>query len=299
MISRLFAKLAVKALPRTVVTNSLKWRFSPSSRAYSVGTFADVMQTFYAVRSLHFANEEAFHNSPISQQLRGVLAGKYRLSPGQNPLQTLSMQETMQLLGLDITYRRYLDPNKYLLGVHGAGACSLPATMPRLVDVKQMATSHNPFHFNSSQVLFFYGNNVRMVLHYSHLNSVATEEINGESDPHYYADRVGIVGFVDKEVVDEINRESSQITVANTAAAVKHSYDKSPEDYLIGNEVRLPKIYHPAVFNLPLFSIKGARRLFPLDKGEQYVDGKRCSWKKGEGFIDNETGNAYSPQKKI
>jgi hypothetical protein len=262
--------------------------FIPVRRACHTDAFQKMMQTFNSISSLHFTSENAFYSSPLNRRLKHIFSEKYSLhSSSRGLLQTISMQETLALLGLDVFYRSYIERNKYFLGVHGSSHTSLSAIFPRLQGVKKMGTSHNPYHDSAAQVLFFYGNNIQMMMHYSEINSIVTDRVDGNSDPHYHPARIGVLGFADQTVIDKA--QSRKITIMPTLASIKKSHDKSPEDYVIGTEIQLPQTDHAKTFNLPIFSIKGSPRLFPLDSGNQYSDGKLCHWEKGRGyFVDEE-----------
>jgi hypothetical protein len=273
----------------TPATSTLPTLIS-TTRQYTTYNFASVMQTFSSTPALHFTSQYAFHESELYKRLQYIFSNAYSLDGSE--LKTVSLQKTLSLLGLDVFYKKYSDTNKYLIGTHGTSKDLLHAIVPELHGIKPMGTAHNPFHSSSGPVLFFYGSNVNMILHYSHINSVMTEHVTGSSDPHYFPDRIGVLGFADQAIIDKIN--ARKIPVENTQASIKKSHDKSPEDYVIGKEVRLPKTYHAAMLNLPIFSIRGTKRLLPLDNGKQYADGKECAWIKGKGYVHSETDEAIN-----
>jgi hypothetical protein len=260
--------------------------FSSVSRAPSASS-GDILRAFAAASPLHFESEKAFLASSLSEKLRSLFNEHYELSPNnQSPLRTLSMQATLSHLGLASFYRPFLKPSTYLIGIHGTSQQALPAILPNLPDIKKIASTHNPYHAREQNVLFFYGNNIKMSLHYSALNSIGTETIDGNSDPKYYPARVGVLGFADAAVIAEI--QAKRIKLATTQAAQKQSHHTQLEESEIGKEIQLPKQWHAHTLQLPVFSIKGNLRLFPLNEGAIYHNGVLCHWEAGVGIRKNQ-----------
>lgn len=254
--------------------------------------FVTTLTPFANTPCFYFDNANQFTSSWLHQKLSPLFNTYFQVKPYRShAIQTISMRETLQHLEVEEMYADQIDEEKYLIGIHGASVSSLPSIIPYPSAIKKMSTFHNPFHTENSPVWFFYGDNVRMAMHYSELNSMHTEIINGDSDPLYFPAQVCVLGFANKSLIDKINSEkketNQEIIVSETIAWGKRP-GGLPDEFKIGNEIRIPEVYHSGLSNLLLFGVKGGKRSFPLDQSLQYHEGKPCRWEKGKGYIDLE-----------
>lgn len=252
------------------------------------------LQAFHSSSSLQFDDEPQFSRSEIGARLLSLLNDYFQIDPNHsNKIRTIPMRKALQHLQLDSVYEELIDDDKYLIGIHGASILSLARIIPFPSEIGQMSTYHNPYHRNGAPLYFFYGDNLRMAMHYSSLNSVGTEKITGESDPDYFPHRIGVLGFVNQDVIHQINegKKSTQTSqqqeiIVSETEAWGQIRGGMPDNFKIGNEVRIPSLYHSQISNLLVFGIKGSKRMFPLDKGIQYHNGHTCRWEKGKGYVD-------------
>lgn len=258
--------------------------------------FNQTLNAFHADSSLHFDNQQQLNSSSLYNKLRTLFHEYFNLAPYHDKkIKTLSMKHTLQLLDLDTAYSSAINDDYYFIGIHGTSILSLPNIIPFPSEIKNMQTFHNPYHNSNQPVCMFYGDNLRIPLHYSMINSICTEQITGDSDPNYYPDRVAVLGFASKSVIDRINDETAAkkddknnaIIVAETIAWVRPK-GGIPDECKIGNEIRIPSFYHSQISNLLIFSVKGDKRPAPLDEGIQYDNGKQCRWKKGIGYTETD-----------
>ena len=294
-----------KIKPHKFITNHFKYN-TRFARHYSLVTtqeyaktilFNQTLSAFQDTTSLHFDDRHKFNISPLNDKLRTLLHTYFTVNPYHDKkIKTISMRHTLELLDIDSVYSNVIKDDYYLIGIHGTSFLSLPNIIPYPSEIKNMETSHNPYHKNNQPICFFYGDNLRMSLHYSDINSICTEKITGDSDPDYYPDRVGILGFASKPLIDYINdktvtehdqNKSKDIIVAETIAWVRQK-GGIPDECKIGNEIRIPSLYHSQISNLLVFGIKGEKRPTPLDEGIQYDNGKQCRWKKGIGYTETD-----------
>jgi hypothetical protein len=262
-----------------------------------LGTHARMLDVFSSAERLHFANEQTFVSSDLCQSLDKLLSVDFRIQPNsENVLTTLPMRDVLKKLSLESAYGKFVEDDKWLIGIHGTGYSSLPAIVPQLTNIKAMNSSHNPYHTIGAPVWFFYGSNLRMALHYSSLNAIQSETITGDSNPHYYPQRIGVLGFVDRFVINQLvldmqaKQHTDSIIAADTYTWLRRNQSCHPDEERIGKEIRLPALYHKHAVHLPIFAIHGAKRRQPLDEGIQYANGQACRWVKGEGYKDLETG---------
>lgn len=290
MLRRVIGKVDTK-----IFQKSLRSNYSTIVHTQNVKSmFAEQLQAFNALPYLHFENQIQFTHSDFYEKLNLVLNHHFKLNPYSGvAIQTISMKETLQYLGLDTAYAEFIDEDKCLIGTHGASFLSLPHLIPHPLVIKKMPTYHNPFHTENGPVWFFYGDNISMALHYSELNSIHTEIITGDSDAHYFPDRIGILGFAPKHLIDQINlthpsgsqKPEQNIPVGSTEAWGQRN-GGMPDNFKIGHDVRVPAFYHSQISNMLVFSIKGTKRQFPLDEGVQYHEGQSCRWTKGIGYTN-------------
>lgn len=265
---------------------SLFRNLGKNNRHYATSTCPEIKHTLSSHQpNLYFSDQMQFRNSAHYTQLSRVL-NTFQLHRSSQPINTISMQEVLQLLSLDKKYGKFLE-NKWLIGIHGTSEQSLSALCPHPHNIKNMQTSHNPYHTNDAPLYCFYGDNIPMAEHYASLNS-ANEEINGNSNPHYHLPKILILGFTTETVIEKIQNDS--IPIAQTMAWLQKN-NQLPDEHPIGNEIRLPASEHSSITNLPVAVIRGEKRKLPLDQGIQYYQGRQCIWEPIKGYVDPKTGN--------
>src|SRR5262249_29607921 len=116
-------KLIFSSRPKTVA-----FHFHTNNTTYNTQHQA-ILKAFFAA-PLHFNDDKTFIHSPIYSRLRTIFQENYYLNCCSSTLKTISMQEVISFLNLTATYDAFIDPQKYLLGTHGASVLSLPHIVP-------------------------------------------------------------------------------------------------------------------------------------------------------------------------
>lgn len=191
---------------------------------------------------------------------------RYQIEPYRTQrIQTITMEEALEKLKLRELYGQYIDANKWLLGIHGDSIQALPQIIPSLQGIKKIPKYHNRYHREDSPLWFFYGDNVRMSLHYSNLNSINTDSYNDSRDNFYYPRRVGVVGFADTVLIEHINQTKllqceTKVPIRETIAWGKTNKNRPPRNFKIGKEILIEQKLFNLTMSLPVFSIKGRKR---------------------------------------
>jgi hypothetical protein len=173
------------------------------------------------------------------------------------------------------------DGSNYFMGYHGTNIRNLPSLMPYLSpDVGNSGTYHsNP---NLNENAFHIANNLPASLHYAHLNAIGGNYYDEFTHPVYHDDSVVLACFLS---ADAIVGETRHGTLIGFNA-------KKQTEQKMGQEFLLPKLHFDMATMIPLFRIKGVKRLFPLVDGQTlHIDGKPHIWQEKTGAKPCEDSN--------